>query len=336
MWTLSASGLTRRRGNRSRAVKFSAMRLATWRIIDGRPQRLEPRPVSLERDLEDWIARDPSIVEEGLTVIGRQVILPGVGRLDLLAVDHAEERFVVIEVKADRLHREVLAQGLDYASTIASLSGEELSEILTHQIGEAAAKRYAGLFGDAPREVPLIVVGTGVTPGLERLVGYLGDRDIPVRVVAFHNYEIEGRQVLVREAPDSRPESSAGPRHSVEGALAVLDDAGLGRDVRRVLTVAEEVGLKVRGYKRSVMITPPSNRNRALITLWPGQPAGRMFCASEAFEEFLEVPASEVRRVFGPLDEKGVRHFDAEVAAQLCEGLRALLRPYDQPQEVAA
>lgn len=325
-----------RRGGRNRRPQDCAgnadyaapVRLATWHINDGTPQRVAAQGVSLERDLEDWIERDPSLVDEGLTMIGRQVNLRGAGRLDLLAVDHAR-RLVVIEVKPDALYRDVLVQGLDYASALRALPGEQLRSIVTGYLGAERTADFEDLFEPPPREVLVIVVGTGVHSGLERLSDYLGEFGVPIRAVALQSYEIAGHQVLVREAAEVQPNAPQidQPKQSIESALAQADHAGVGNGIRRVLAVADELGLKQRGYKRSVMITPPSNRNRALITLWPEAHSGRMYCAPEAFEEFFEIPASTVRETLGPLDQGGNRDFTDEVATQVCAGLRSLLGP---------
>jgi len=100
------------------------MKVAAWRIEGGRPVRTQPSGVQLERDLEDWIENDPELVGQGLQIVARQLHLEA-GRLDLLAVDPVG-RWVVIEIKAGRLHRETIAQALDYASSLAATPEERL------------------------------------------------------------------------------------------------------------------------------------------------------------------------------------------------------------------
>jgi RecB family endonuclease NucS len=87
--------------------------IGLWHILDAGPERLQHAEVSVERDLEDWIEHDPSLLERGLVIVGRQIRLEG-GPLDLLALDQ-QGRWVLIEMKRERLRREVIAQAIDYA-----------------------------------------------------------------------------------------------------------------------------------------------------------------------------------------------------------------------------
>ena len=54
-----------------------------WHIDDTGPKKAERSSIDLERQLEDWIERDPSLLESGLTFLGRQIPLEA-GPLDLL------------------------------------------------------------------------------------------------------------------------------------------------------------------------------------------------------------------------------------------------------------
>ena len=108
-----------------------------WRDV---PRRVSRGGVGLERRLGDWIARDASLLADGLTIVGGQVHLDG-GFLDVLAIDW-RDRWVVIEVKRGRLYRDALAQALDYASSIARIGAADLEELLspgTQGLGDADA-----------------------------------------------------------------------------------------------------------------------------------------------------------------------------------------------------
>ena len=97
-----------------------ATQIKTWQIVDGKLEEIETKLSDVGRtesyDLESWIASNPSIIEQGLIIIGRQVQTKS-GPLDLLALDRAGNS-VIIELKRDKLPREVLAQAIDYASDI--------------------------------------------------------------------------------------------------------------------------------------------------------------------------------------------------------------------------
>jgi hypothetical protein len=57
------------------------MRLAVWQVRCDGPVRVAAGSVQFERELEEWIARDPSLAVEGLEIVGSQISLEG-GRLD--------------------------------------------------------------------------------------------------------------------------------------------------------------------------------------------------------------------------------------------------------------
>ena len=99
-----------------------------WKIDNNAPVRLAKSNISLERDFEDWISADPSLLQEGLTIVGRQLRVAG-GIIDLLALD-IQGRWVVIELKRSQLRRDVLIQSIDYASSIATMDDAELRDLL--------------------------------------------------------------------------------------------------------------------------------------------------------------------------------------------------------------
>ena len=46
-------------------------RIGLWHITQDGPRKLEAGRVDLEQYLEDWIARDPSLLQQGLVIVGR-------------------------------------------------------------------------------------------------------------------------------------------------------------------------------------------------------------------------------------------------------------------------
>ena len=74
--------------------------IGLWQIAEAGPARLVVASVAAERDLEDWIERDPALLERGLVIVGRQLRLEG-GPLDLLTLD-PQGRWVLIEIKRER------------------------------------------------------------------------------------------------------------------------------------------------------------------------------------------------------------------------------------------
>jgi RecB family endonuclease NucS len=101
-------------------------KIKLWSVINGKLNLLQEGLFSdgyREKDLEEWIAQDTSLLgRPNLTVIGRQVNIPNAGILDLLAVENGH--LVVVEFKRQQTTRDAIAQILDYASAIKSMTPE--------------------------------------------------------------------------------------------------------------------------------------------------------------------------------------------------------------------
>jgi len=149
--------------------------LSAWTIAGAKPAKLLSTSVGLEKDLESWIAADPSLVDRGFIVLQQQLNLSAAGRLDLLCVDQ-QGRLAVVEIKRGTLIRETIAQGLDYASVVASWSGE----MIRSQVGESVKAQHADHPGvelllatdedDDPREVEIVIVGCGADAAIDRMI----------------------------------------------------------------------------------------------------------------------------------------------------------------------
>jgi RecB family endonuclease NucS len=102
--------------------------------VFGKYGELEPVTGSMSQagrreveDLQRWIRSHPAILGEDLAIIGEQIPTK-TGLMDFLAIDRAGN-LVVVELKRDRLPREVLAQAVDYASDVAGWDADKVSEV---------------------------------------------------------------------------------------------------------------------------------------------------------------------------------------------------------------
>jgi hypothetical protein len=293
-----------------------------WQVTEQTPEKLTRGRIDLESHLEDWIERDPSLLQSGLTIVGRQITLEG-GTLDLLALD-PQGRWIVIEIKRGRVRRETVAQALDYAACVARLGGDDLrgkvAEYLKDRSVPAAAdleERVLQATEEAEdREVVMFVVGTSVDSGLERLVDYLSDQfNVPINVVSYEVFELaDGQQVLVRELTESEAEPT-GRRVTVDELCSRADLAGIGREFRMILEAAQKHGIHPRPWKNALMYTPPSNKARALFTAAVWTRADRLqqlWVAPEAFAEFYPVTEEQATSLLGPEGTGARTHEDIE------------------------
>ena len=313
--------------------------VGVWSVQeDGRPIRVGRSNAELERSLEDWIENDAGLLQDGLTIVGRQIILEG-GRLDLLAVNPQGE-WVIVELKAGRLYREVLVQALDYSSSIASMSALDLRAKVEAYLSSTARPEAAeGLTIEDPddRQVAVIVAGIGADPGLERITHHLSSRfEVPIEIVTFDIFNFgDGRKMLIREASESDEKTVAPSRLSLEGNLAEADQQGIGDLCRLVLAAAERNGLGTKLFKRAIMVTPPSNRNRILFTIrmWAKEGKVQLWLWAEGFAEFFPVVNAEVvQRHLGP-DPRAWRLLGTEEAKEFASGLDELFTEIRRRQD---
>src|SRR5947207_9859003 len=129
-----------------------ATEIKSWEIVDGRLVEVVSRLADhgRELDLESWLETDPSIIRPGLKIIGRQVVTRS-GPLDLLAIDRTGS-VIVIELKRDRLPRDVIAQAMDYAADIATWTLEKLGEVCVNYSGEPLEDVLSNAFEDIDLE----------------------------------------------------------------------------------------------------------------------------------------------------------------------------------------
>ena len=97
----------------------------------------------VERVLEDWIEANPHLLlgNEPLAILGRQVRTGENKILDLLALDRTGAT-VVIELKRGETPREVVAQAVEYAAWVDTLSREQLDEVV-EAYGTRSGRGYA-------------------------------------------------------------------------------------------------------------------------------------------------------------------------------------------------
>lgn len=176
--------------------------IGMWNV-DGKPQRITPTKIDLERTLEEIIEADPEILEQPVMIIGRQVPTDQGNFIDLLAVD-ADGELHVLELKRHKTPRDVVAQALDYGSWVQQLTRSQVLEIFgTYAPGVAFESAFAERFGDSPPEElngghSLTIVASEVDPATERIVDYLATYDVPINVMFFRYFEADGHRYLAR------------------------------------------------------------------------------------------------------------------------------------------
>lgn len=195
--------------------------------------------------LEDTLVKNPNLLMEGLTLVGRQTPTGG-GPLDLLGVD-SSGRLVVFELKPGDLYRDAVSQIIDYASALDGMELDALAEHISERSGtggieriEDFEQRYAELFPDRPldalKPLRMILVGLGADPAAERMVTFLANNSsMDISLLTFHGFVYDGKTLLAKqiqvEASGPSREDSGDPKQRLRdqfrelGAESLLDDA---------------------------------------------------------------------------------------------------------------
>lgn len=173
-----------------------ATEIKVWQIVDDKLTPIETTMVETGRketeDLEKWIKTDPTILGQDLLIIGEQVPTKS-GIMDFLGIDKSGN-LVIIELKRDRLPREVLSQAIDYASDVASWELDKISEICTKYTGLRLEDYLNEKFEDVDLEDLLVnktqrilFVGFSIEESLQRMIEWLSN-----------NYEVSINAVILK------------------------------------------------------------------------------------------------------------------------------------------
>jgi hypothetical protein len=215
-------------------------------------------PLNLEARLEEWLARDISILSDELLVIGRQVETAFGGYIDLLCIDRAGD-LVIVELKRDKTPREITAQTLDYASWVTDLSRDSISAIASRYLRNAGSleEAFRQLFGeDLPDSIneshQMLIVASKVDPSSERIIKYLSNGyGVNINAVTFHYFktneggEFLGRVFLidpgeVKSNADTKGTSKRQPNLSYEELEQLAEQNGVGSLYRSLVLGLEE------------------------------------------------------------------------------------------------
>jgi hypothetical protein len=245
--------------------------------------------LNLEARLEEWLARDISILSDDLLVISRQVETAFGGFIDLLCISRSGD-LVIIELKRDKTPREITAQTLDYASWVTDLSRDGISAIAAAYLGsggsleEAFRQRFGEDLPDRMNESHrILIVASRIDPSSERIIKYLSNGyGVNINAVTFHYFKgSEGKEFVGRvflldpseveyqtrtKGPSRRP-----PNLSYEELDQLADQNGVGALYRRLVAGLEE-HLQKHTTRSSIGFAGIFDKSRKnVISLLPGE-----------------------------------------------------------------
>lgn len=288
-----------------------------WNVTGNVPVRYQRGKVELEQQLEAWIEADPSLIEPGLHIVGRQVPFES-GSLDLLGIDPSG-RWAVIEIHKGNVRRETLMQAVDAAARISidELPPDDLAAIVAHYLAEQGTtleaffertQRDAHIFEE--RDLTIYVVGTGRDQDYAGMAKFLKGSEMSIQVINFDVFENSaGERLLVRrltaidtELPLLTKKSAVRPRNiQIDRLIALANENGIGEPFQRLHDTALEHGLYPRTYRWSIMYAPPTNRTRVLLCSWANPKKGELelYISARQFAEFYPISEDEAVKLLG-------------------------------------
>lgn len=188
-----------------------------YQIQNGQLRPATRRPLSKEEIIRGWVAANPGLVGIDAMIIGSEVKTNTRNSLDLLAMD-ATGALIIIELKRDRMPRDVVAQVLDYASWVRTLTTSEVYDIAEKHLGDRLASAFRERFGEAiPDRLnashSMLIVASEFDAASRRIVEYLSEEHgVGINTVFFNVFEADGREwlttdfLLDQEAVEERSE----------------------------------------------------------------------------------------------------------------------------------
>ena len=194
-----------------------------WELDGSQATPLGPNnQLESEELLEDTLVKNPNLLIDGLTLVGRQMLTEG-GPLDLLGVD-GDGRLVVFELKRGTLSREAVAQVIDYASDLDDMDLGALADHISERSGahdieeiEDFQEWYVNRgFDDLDSLKPLrmFMVGLGADDRTERMVRFLAvNSSMDISLLTFHSFDYDGKIILAKHVEvEGPPNQTAVPQ----------------------------------------------------------------------------------------------------------------------------
>ena len=188
-----------------------ATEIKTWEIVEDKLSEITTTLIEAgrkEKDhLEKWLKTEPEILGDDIRIIGEQVYTSS-GPLDYLGLDK-KGNLVVIELKRDKLPREVIAQAIDYASDIADWEQDKISEICMKYTSQSLEDFITENFEDIDLDSfivndaqRLLLVGFSIDGSLSRMIEWLSDKyDLIINAIILKYIKTSsGDELLSRTA----------------------------------------------------------------------------------------------------------------------------------------
>jgi hypothetical protein len=174
-----------------------------WQIKTKDLQEVNCEPLNDEQRLQEWVAKDKTILGIDVLLVGRQVATASGGNIDLLAID-GQANLVVLVLKRDKPAHELLAQTLDHASWVNDLSYDQIDTITKGFTGKPLWQAFSDHFGvSIPKIVneahSMLILASDLDDSSERIVQYLAQQHrVPIQVLFIALFKTTAGELLGR------------------------------------------------------------------------------------------------------------------------------------------
>ena len=175
-----------------------------YAISNGNLRPAIRRALSNESMIENWVENDPGLLGLDAMIIGRQVPTDHGKFIDLLAMD-AKGELIIIELKKDRTPRDIVAQVLDYASWVRTLTTPEVYDLAEKYLGARLVTKFREKFAETiPEQLnathSMLIVASELDAASRRIVEYLSEEHgLAINTVFFNVFEADGREWLTTD-----------------------------------------------------------------------------------------------------------------------------------------
>lgn len=175
-----------------------------YKIADGELVKAPKKALAREDLIQTWVASDLKLVGIDGIVLGQQVATAHGKKIDILAMDQ-DGTLIIIELKRDRTPRDIVAQVLDYASWVCSISNADIHELTRAYRDEDLSKLYQEHFDQSiPDNLntshQMLIVASEFDEASKRIVEYLSEKhDVGINASFFNVFEQDNIEWMTTE-----------------------------------------------------------------------------------------------------------------------------------------
>lgn len=174
-----------------------------WKVQENELKEINSSNLDYEERIHKWIENDIKLILPDAIIIGSKIKTDHMKEIDLLAIDSSGD-LIIIELKRGTTPREIIAQTLDYTAWVATLSVEDINNILQKQGKVETIYELLNMNYEDGEDIvinenqKLLIVASEIDPITERIINYLSLKGIDINAVTFNYYKDNDSEFIAR------------------------------------------------------------------------------------------------------------------------------------------